>query len=446
MSATIPNRFPGQCAKCGQTVEAMQGKARAEGTRVNRRGITRTNWRTYHLHCLSDLFEPIPQPQEQNEMDEITAKIGYAPGSLPADAPLTGERRVAIRAYARKQGIPGEIVNSRMSADDLRALYNGSTTAAEMIRKYSAPEIAPTNETVSAPDETTANAAAELARILAKITSSKAAPLDETRVREIAREEAGSAPKRIEVTITGPQINKTLDAAPRHEAFPDALTIIGTGLNLYMPGPAGSGKTTIAEQIAQALELPFHFTGALDTQYALSGFIDAHGRCVHTGFRKAFEEGGVFLFDEIDASLPAPVLFANAALANGYCPFPDGMVKRHENFRCIAAANTFGHGADRLYVGRNQLDAASLDRFVYLPIGYDENLENLIAGKTDWTRHVQKVRRAVADLKLRFVISPRASLKGNALIAAGMPWRKVEELVLFGPMDTDTRAKVRAAI
>jgi hypothetical protein len=32
-------------------------------------------------------------------------------------------------------------------------------------------------------------------------------------------------------------------------------------------------------------------------------------------------------------------------------------------FVCIAAANTFGTGADRQYVGRNQLDESTLDRF-----------------------------------------------------------------------------------
>jgi len=71
----------------------------------------------------------------------------------------------------------------------------------------------------------------------------------------------------------------------------------------------------------------------------------------------------LFLFDEIDASLPNAVLAFNAALANGYADFPDGMVKRHPRFACIAAANTFGMGADRIYVGRNQLDGADAGPF-----------------------------------------------------------------------------------
>ena len=90
----------------------------------------------------------------------------------------------------------------------------------------------------------------------------------------------------------------------------------------------------------------------------------AQGTIVSTEFRKAYENGGLFLFDEIDASMPGAILAFNAALANNFMDFPDKKVPRHKDFYCIAAANTFGSGADRQYVGRNQLDAASLDRFI----------------------------------------------------------------------------------
>src|SRR5215217_6156820 len=84
--------------------------------------------------------------------------------------------------------------------------------------------------------------------------------------------------------------------------------------------------------------------------------------------------------DEIDAGNANVIIQVNAALSNGYCSFPDGMVQRHDDFIFLASANTFGDGASRQYVGRNQLDAATLDRFTTLVWEIDEELEEIMAG------------------------------------------------------------------
>jgi cobaltochelatase CobS len=448
------NQYEKPCATCGVTVPTRAGFIRKDGRPNKRTGLP--TWATY---CAAHATQQ-PETEDDRDMslDEITQKAGHAPGYFPTEAPVAGEVRIALRAFARLHGVPGRIANGMMSAGELRAMYNADPVGAfaqSMIEKYreapteapagEAPQPAPVPvskpETPTAPVSTTSAGKRDRLELLKELLS--APELDEERVRQIAREEAGTAPKRIAVTITG-AITKELEGAPRHEIFGKVLAALGAGLHVYLAGPAGSGKTTMAEQCAEALGIPFYFTGAIDTEYKLSGFIDAQGRCVNTAFRKAFEEGGLFLFDEIDASLPGAVLWFNAALANGYAPFPDGMVKRHAKFRCIAAANTYGHGQDRQYVGRNQLDAASLDRFVQFPMGYDENLERLVAGDTPWTRYVQKVRKAAADLKVRKVVSPRASIFGNQMLAAGIPQNEVEGATLFAGLDTDTEAKIRA--
>ncbi|WP_198529909.1 AAA family ATPase [Geminisphaera colitermitum] len=232
-----------------------------------------------------------------------------------------------------------------------------------------------------------------------------------------------------------------------HKQFADLLTIIAAGCNAYLAGPAGSGKTTAAEQVAGALKLPFHFTGAVATEWQLTGFVDAGGKYHSTPFRKWTEEGGVFLWDEIDASDARALLRFNAALANGICEFPDGKIVRlHETCVAIAAANTYGQGADRQYVGRNQLDTASLDRFVFLGWKYDEELETRIAGNLEWTRRVQAIRRAVESMKVRAVVSPRASIYGARLLAQGMDAATAETLTVWKGMDAATVAKVKAQI
>lgn len=235
---------------------------------------------------------------------------------------------------------------------------------------------------------------------------------------------------------------KTTDLGIQHSQLPTLIKILSTGLNVYLVGPAGSGKTHAAIQCAKALDIPFHFTGAVASEFKLTGFIDAQGRIVSTEFRKAFEQGGLFLFDEIDASYPQAVLAFNAALANDYMDFPDKRVQRHEKFFCIAAANTYGQGADRQYVGRNQLDAASLDRFVFMDWKYDEKLETSLAGNEDWSTNVQKVRRFVEENKIRHVVSPRASIFGAKLLSAGLPKEEVEATILWKGMDEATKNKI----
>ena len=233
-----------------------------------------------------------------------------------------------------------------------------------------------------------------------------------------------------------------IDLGLQHKQIPELLQILSCKLNVYLVGPAGGGKTHAAIQCAKALEIPFHFTGAVASEYKLTGFMDAQGRIVSTEFRKAYENGGLFLFDEIDASYPQAILAFNAALANNYMDFPDKRIKRHEKFYCIAAANTYGQGADRQYIGRNQLDAASLDRFVFLEWNYDENLERVLAGNDEWTSFVQKVRNSVEKNKIRHVVSPRASIFGAKLLASGMKREMVEKNILWKSIDEATKRKI----
>ena len=254
-----------------------------------------------------------------------------------------------------------------------------------------------------------------------------------------------------------------------HYKTPLLMSAVNAGVNVMLVGPAGSGKTTAAAHVAEALSLSFFFTGAIDSAYKLSGFVDAQGRIVSTAFRKAYEGGGVFLFDELDASMPSAVLAFNAALANDSADFPDGIIKKHPDFRAIAACNTFGRGADRAYVGRMQLDAASLDRFITIAWDYDSALESAIIGApkphdapapasifpvtdsnqiqalTDsWFKYVLKIRAKADENKIRVVVSPRATFNGAKLLAAGWSWDDVQESALFKGIDSDTRAKIAA--
>jgi len=235
---------------------------------------------------------------------------------------------------------------------------------------------------------------------------------------------------------------------PRHYVFPDVLTAVDQNIPVALIGPAGSGKSTICKQVADALKLKYYLQNAVSGAHELTGYMDAQGRYIPTSFRDAFEKGGLILVDEMDSSDPGALKWMNTALANGYAMFPDhpDVLYKHKDFRVIAAANTTGQGADRMYVGANQLDASTLDRFVFIDFQYDTKLELLVAGDIKWTEYVQRVRKAAMAENVRIVISPRASIYGAKLLKAGWPWEVVENRTIWKGTDMELRNRVYAAM
>jgi cobaltochelatase CobS len=235
----------------------------------------------------------------------------------------------------------------------------------------------------------------------------------------------------------------------QHNQLENLLEIVGSGLAVLLVGPAGTGKSHAAETVADALNLAFYMisVGSQTSKSDLMGYMTANGGYVRTQFREAYENGGVFLLDEADAGNSNVLILLNAALSNGHMAFPDKMVKAHPNFRMIAAATTFGNGASRQYVGRNQLDAATLDRFCTLSWDIDDKIEASMAGTKPegkkWLSVVRTVRKRVTDeLELRIVISPRATLRGATLLEAGIPFEEVLKIALTGNIPDSSRKEI----
>lgn len=251
------------------------------------------------------------------------------------------------------------------------------------------------------------------------------------------------APRKLEVVT--PSATVILDGL-YHYATEKVIRAVGIGHHIMMVGPAGCGKTTIGEHAAKALNLPFYVTSTINDTHELTGFVDGHGKYHSTPFRRAFEFGGIWIADEVDAWDASALLAANAALANGFASFPDREtpVSRHASFRMVATANTFGNGADRVYIGRNELDAASLDRFATINVDYDLNLERAFSGgNSKWLEHVWEVRRKVTDKNIRHVVSSRAIIRGSEALAAGFDWNDANEMYLLKGMSKADREKIK---
>jgi cobaltochelatase CobS len=207
-------------------------------------------------------------------------------------------------------------------------------------------------------------------------------------------------------------------------------------------GPAGSGKTTAARKVALAL---FGENAIMDGKFGMLsmneetersegfGFISPIDRVYKsTDFRKVYENGGVFLLDEVDASNANALTAMNAAISAPFASFPDGMVKRHKDFVLIAAANTFGSGADGLYVGRNELDAATRDRFMTMVWNY--NWDAIRVARPNFTAVVdliQSLSEAAQKIELQHVISPRSALFAPFMLLTGDSLSEVLDACVF---------------
>jgi cobaltochelatase CobS len=302
--------------------------------------------------------------------------------------------------------------------------------------------------------EPTDKLAASIAELIKEASQPIAAPLDEKRIIELIQQYGTSTVTHtVEVVDTTGAIVNQVECA--HKALAGLVKRLQGGLNVYLLGGAGGGKTTMAEQAAEALGLDFYSNGALLMKYEAIGHHDANGNYQTTQLREAFEKGGVWLLDEADASAAEAIVAINAILANGSYAFPDKRVQRHENFVAIAAANTNGKGATRQYVGRNPLDDASLDRFIQFEITYDANLEQIMGetsykkyGGTDnsvlnsWIAEVREFRTKTIERKINVVVSPRSIQQGATLLALGISIEEVREETIYKHLSSDQRSQM----
>lgn len=177
------------------------------------------------------------------------------------------------------------------------------------------------------------------------------------------------------------------------------LFAITSNKRAYLHGHSGTGKTSLVEQVAARLGLPFQRInfdseiGRMDLigRDTLVSETDAEGRSVTVskfidGILPAAMSGpGILCLDEIDFVRADNAYVMQRALeGDALVITEDGgrIVKPHPMFRMIATANTVGQGDEHgLYQGARVQSAALLDRFgVWIEIGYldEENRRNLV--------------------------------------------------------------------
>lgn len=234
----------------------------------------------------------------------------------------------------------------------------------------------------------------------------------------------------------------------KHNKLEDLFTFCANNIPTLLVGPPGTGKSAAGQQVAEGFDVQFEAmsVGMQTSKSDILGFIAATGEYIQTGFRRAFEEGGVFLMDEIDAGNSNVLIVLNTALSNDFCQFPDKMVKRHADFKFIGTANTYGNGATQNFVGRNQLDAATLDRFAIIDWDIDPQLEKNLASAFEngpkWHEVILNIRDYAGKNIESSIVSPRATLKGARLLDAGIKVDDVISATLLGQIPTGSHGDI----
>jgi cobaltochelatase CobS len=192
--------------------------------------------------------------------------------------------------------------------------------------------------------------------------------------------------------------------------------------NFWYWGLHGTGKTSLVKQICARLNFPvFSVNGSetLEVEDLFSRNTVKNGTLltVNEALTKAYTEGGVFLFNEIDLVDPSKLAALNEILSSESILVPgiDKLLVRHENFRFIVTANTNGsynddNGID--FVGTSTMNIAFMDRFIvtkaeYLPV--EEEIDMLVKYAEDFYFRVWHKNNNIG-VKLKPIITNMVSV------------------------------------
>lgn len=217
----------------------------------------------------------------------------------------------------------------------------------------------------------------------------------------------------------------------------NVMLALELNMPLYVWGHAGTGKTTLLEQIAARTQRPMlrvQHTVNTEESHVVGQWVARSGE---THFELgplalAMKHGWVYLADEYDFALPSvlavyqPVL-EGKSLVIKEADAANRIIRPHPNFRFMATGNTNGCGDETgLYQGTSIQNAANYDRFgMVLQVRYMKpDLEERIlvnqAGidKGDAKKIVDfanRVRESYDGNKISSTISPRTLINAAKL-------------------------------
>ena len=325
--------------------------------------------------------------------------------------------------------LPGEKAKTTAPTDPTTPAPAPVEPSSSMFQTLTAtplPPSMPLPEPTPLPSSIPAPAPGSLDAMLAAIVDARVGARVSALELELANRPAGVSVHHVRINDAAPvQLSKR-----PHVRLPHILARAsmrkpdGGRFNVFMIGDAGTGKTTIAAHVAEALGLSFRSiccSGGL-TEGALVGRLTPNlttGELVYTPgpLVEAFRDGGVFLLDELDAADENVLLAINSMIDAPVWFAPNGQaIDRHTDFVLLGGGNTYGTGASRIFNGRTQLDGAFLNRWFNVPVDYDIELERTLCACLEIADRIQKARAIIRTRNLRRWLTTRDILKADALV------------------------------
>lgn len=225
-----------------------------------------------------------------------------------------------------------------------------------------------------------------------------------------------------------------------HESTAEVIESLEDGLHPYLTGEPGTGKSRLVYTAAKALgfspdDIVIFPVSNMDQKGSLLGWtLPTTGEYVKGPLHHAFE-GKLTALEELDAGNGAAMTAINIVLDAPYVTFPNGeTLERPDRLFIIGCGNTVGKGGDMMFL-RNQMDAATRNRWVFHHVTYDRNIERAVVtpilgeGAEAWLQHCWGIRERLEGE--RIVFSTRNIRHGALQLRRGRPIESIVESALL---------------
>lgn len=175
----------------------------------------------------------------------------------------------------------------------------------------------------------------------------------------------------------------------RHKSFEQVYRLIKHNIPVILIGPAGSGKSVLAAQVAKELDKKMVCVRRNDFTFAKYELDPKLSRNYYTPLYWAYKEGNFFLLDDAcknDLSLLASVGSLISSDFLGWVDDPSEKHDNYKNFRFMAALTTDYclHGSSMAKI-INDANYKDIDNFAIVEVDYDQELERKLFGDNSFT-------------------------------------------------------------
>jgi MoxR-like ATPase len=241
------------------------------------------------------------------------------------------------------------------------------------------------------------------------------------------------------------------------KCYDEIYHLVRSRVNVLLTGPAGCGKSRMAEEIAKGLEVDFHaisFSGGMRYAqvFGTTQLKDGESEWKPAELLEAIQKPGVILLDEVFAGDPDVLLGVNSMLEPNSRKIltPIGEIAVHDECRFIGAANTSGRTISRQYTGAQRSDDSLLDRFVQENVDYEPKTERKILEKLGvemttaelLAEKLRDLREKIKSSNIPFDASTRRLISAARIKLSGIDTQRAFSLAFLNGLSKAERAKV----